>query len=244
MSVVAEQIVQGDMRALARAATWLENDAPEASSLLQELSTNSRKALVLGITGPPGAGKSTLCDQLIRVVRAQGKRVAVIAVDPSSPITGGALLGDRIRMQRHHDDPGVFIRSMATRGWQGGLAKTTGDLVKLLEAAGYEVVIIETIGVGQAEVDVARVAGVTVVVLVPGAGDDVQAIKAGIMEIAQVFVINKADLPGADRLEQELRSSLALNGGAVPPIIKVVASEGKGVDELLTAALDVNKRAN
>jgi len=244
MSSVAEQITQGDVRALARAATWVENGAAEAAPLLQELSGAARKALVLGITGPPGAGKSTLCDQLIRTIRAEGKRVAVIAVDPSSPITGGALLGDRIRMQRHHDDPGVFIRSMATRGWYGGLAKATGDLVKLLEAAGFDVVIIETIGVGQAEVDVARVAGVTVVVLVPGAGDDVQAIKAGIMEIAQVFVINKADLPGADRLEQELRSSLALNGGVVPPIIKVVAIEGKGVGELLAATRTVKHCEN
>jgi len=241
MGAVAEQILEGDVRALARAATWIENGAPEATSLLAELSTRVGKALVVGITGPPGAGKSTLCDQLIQAVRSEGKRVAVIAVDPSSPITGGALLGDRIRMQRHHDDPGVFIRSMATRGWHGGLAKSTADLVKVLDAAGYDVVIIETIGVGQAEVDVARVAGVTVVVLVPGAGDDVQAIKAGIMEVAQVFVINKADLPGADRLEQELRASLALNGGAVPPIIKVVALEGKGVDELLAAARGVKK---
>jgi len=244
MSSVAEQIARGDVRALARAATWVENGAAAAAPLLQELSGGARKALVLGITGPPGAGKSTLCDQLIRAVRAEGKRVAVIAVDPSSPITGGALLGDRIRMQGHYDDPGVFIRSMATRGWHGGLAQATGDLVKLLDAAGYDVVIIETIGVGQAEVDVARVAGVTVVVLVPGAGDDVQAIKAGIMEIAQVFVINKADLPGANRLEQELRSSLALNGGVVPPIIKVVAIEGKGVDELLAATRTVKHREN
>ena len=235
MSATAEQIGQGDVRALARAATWIENGAPEAEPLLQELAARAGKALVVGITGPPGAGKSTLCDQLIRAIRGQGQRVAVIAVDPSSPLTGGALLGDRIRMQRHHDDPGVFIRSMATRGWHGGVAKATGDLAKLLDAAGFDVVLIETIGVGQAEVDVARVAGVTVVVLVPGAGDDVQASKAGIMEIAQVFVINKADLPGADRLEQELHASLALGGGTVPPIIKVVALEGKGVEELLAA---------
>jgi LAO/AO transport system kinase len=234
MSAIADQIVQGEVRALARAATWIENGAPEAAPLLQELSPRSGKALVLGITGPPGAGKSTLCDQLIRAIRAEGKRVAVIAVDPSSPITGGALLGDRIRMQRHHDDPSVFIRSMATRGWPGGLARATGDMAKLLDAAGYDVVIVETVGVGQAEVEVARLAGVTVVVLVPGAGDDVQAIKAGIMEIAQVFVINKADLPGADRLEQELHGS-----GATAPIIKTVALEGKGVNELLAAVRSV-----
>ena len=230
MGSAAEQIVEGDVRALARAATWIENGAPEGAALLQELGARPGHALVVGITGPPGAGKSTLCDQLIRAIRAEGQRVAVIAVDPSSPVTGGALLGDRIRMQRHHDDPGVFIRSMATRGWQGGLAKTTGDLVKLLGAAGYDVVIVETVGVGQAEVEVARLAQVTVLVLVPGAGDDVQAIKAGIMEIAQVFAINKADLPGADRLEQELHGS-----GVTAPIIKVVALEGKGVDQLLAA---------
>jgi LAO/AO transport system kinase len=235
MSAAAEQILGGDIRALARVATWIENRAPEAGPLLAELAPHAGRALSIGITGAPGAGKSTLCDQLIRAIRGEGRRVAVIAVDPSSPITGGALLGDRIRMQRHHDDPGVFIRSMATRGWAGGLARATADLATLFDAAGYDVVIIETVGVGQAEVEIARVAKKVVVVLVPGSGDDVQANKAGIMEIAHVFVINKADLPGADRLEQDLRSSLTLSGATPPPVIRTVATEGKGVRELLAA---------
>ncbi len=180
--------------------------------------------------GPPGAGKSTLCDQLIQALRAEDKRVAVIAVDPSSPFTGGALLGDRIRMQQHHGDPGVFIRSMASRGWTGGLARATKDLVTLFDAAGYDAVIVETVGVGQSEIEIARLAKVTVVVLTPGSGDDVQSIKAGIMEIAQVFAINKADLPGADLLAKNLHSE-----SPEVEIVKVIASEGSGVEDLLAA---------
>ncbi len=231
----AQQILAGDLRALARAATQVENNTPAGSALLAELAPHAGRALIIGLTGPPGAGKSTLCNQLVRIIRAEGLKVAVIAVDPSSPLTGGAILGDRIRMQQHHDDPNVFIRSMATRGFAGGLARSTKDLTTLLDAAGYDVVIIETVGVGQSEIEVARLAQVTVLVLVPGTGDDVQSIKAGIMEVAQVFAINKADLPGADLLASNIHAATALDTGTPPEIVKVVALDGKGVDELLTA---------
>ncbi|MEP7352107.1 MAG: methylmalonyl Co-A mutase-associated GTPase MeaB [Acidobacteriota bacterium] len=238
----ADQILAHDLRALARAATWVENATPEGHAILRQLAPHTGHALTIGITGPPGAGKSTLCDQLIRKLREEDKRIAVIAVDPSSPITGGAILGDRIRMQQHHADPNVFIRSMAARGWPGGMAKSTKDLVTLLDAAGYDVVIIETVGVGQSEIEVARLAQVTVVVLTPGAGDDVQSIKAGIMEIAQVFAINKADLPGADILASSIHNATAPDEGQAVEIVKVIASEGKGVDELLAAIRRAPKR--
>jgi len=236
MSESVERILSGDLRALARAATWIENRSPESESLLRELFPHTGRALILGVTGPPGAGKSTLCDQLARLLRGEGKTVAVIAVDPSSPYSGGAILGDRIRMQDHHADPGVFIRSMATRGSLGGLARATTEMVMLLDAAGRDVILVETVGVGQDEVEIARLAHVTLVVLTPGAGDDVQTLKAGIMEIAQVFVINKADLPGADKLEREIQMTLGLAHGPQPEIIKAVALEGKGVEEVLAAA--------
>jgi LAO/AO transport system kinase len=228
--VSASDILKGDLRALARAATLIENGDPEGDGLLRELSSHAGRALILGMTGPPGAGKSTLCDQLIALLRSAGETVGMIAVDPSSPLSGGALLGDRIRMQRHHEDTGVFIRSMATRGSTGGLAETTAELVTLLDAAGRDVVIIETVGVGQSEVEIARLAQATVLVLAPGSGDEVQTMKAGVMEIADVFVINKADLPGADKLEQELHD---IAGDR--PILRTVASEGYGITELLVA---------
>ena len=245
MDSLAEKILARDTRALARAASLVENRSPEAEPLLKELFPRTGRALVLGVTGAPGTGKSTLCDQLARALRAQGKTVGILAVDPTSPYTGGAILGDRIRMQQHHADAGVFIRSMATRGRLGGLARATTEMALLLDAAGFDVVIVETVGVGQDEVEIARLADVTVVVLVPGMGDDVQALKAGIMEIADVFVINKADLPGAEKLERELQASLTLAhrpDGWIPKIVATTASQGKGTPELLAAVEEYRAR--
>jgi LAO/AO transport system kinase len=215
-----------EQRVLARMATGIENRDPHALAMLEMLKPGH--ARVVGITGPPGAGKSTLVDAMAAELRKQGQTVAIIAVDPSSRKTGGAILGDRIRMQQHHADPGIFIRSMATRGTTGGLARATADMARLMDASGRDYVLIETVGVGQDEVEIAEVAHVTVVVLVPGMGDDVQAIKAGIMEIADVFVVNKADQAGADRLERELAES-----GSNARIVRTVATEGKGIVELL-----------
>jgi len=230
MTEWASKIRQGDARALARAATAVENRDPGVGATLDDLAQFAGRARVIGITGPPGAGKSTLVDALAVALRRQGQTVAIIAIDPTSRISGGAILGDRIRMQRHHADMGIFIRSVATRGASGGVSRATAGLVRLMDSAGKDSVLIETVGVGQDEVDIASLAQVTVVVLVPGMGDDVQAIKAGIMEIADVFVINKSDLPGVDRLEREI---LAERHGV--PIVRTVATEGKGIDELLEA---------
>jgi len=245
--MLSEKILSRDIRSLARAATWIENRRPEAEPLLRDLFSRTGHAMILGVTGSPGAGKSTLCDQITRALREEGKQVAVIAIDPTSPYTGGALLGDRIRMQQHHADPGVFIRSMATRGWLGGLAAATTEMTMLLDAAGFDVVLVETVGVGQDEVEIARLADVTLVVLVPGMGDDVQAIKAGIMEIADVFVINKSDLPGAEKLDRELKSYLTLShrpDGWTPTIVHTVANEGKGIAEVLSAAREYHSRGS
>jgi LAO/AO transport system kinase len=239
MSEWAESIAAGDLRALARAATAVENRLPEAQTLLKELFPRTGRATIIGVTGSPGAGKSTLCDRMLTELRSDGRKVGVIAVDPTSPYTGGAILGDRIRMQGHYADAGVFIRSMATRGWLGGLASATTDMALLLDAAGRDVVLVETVGVGQDEVEVARLADVTIVVLVPGMGDDVQAIKAGILEIADVFAINKSDQPGAEKLESEIKMVQSLStrkDGWVPPIVRTVASEGIGITETLAAA--------
>src|SRR5450432_471195 len=235
MNDLARKIREGDARALARTATGVENRDPQALETLTQLEPFAGHARMVGITGPPGAGKSTLVDALAAELRTRGKTVAIVAVDPTSRITGGAILGDRIRMQQHHADPGIFIRSMATRGGTGGLARATAGLAHLMDAAGKDFVIIETVGVGQDEVDITGVAQVTVVVLVPGMGDDVQAIKAGIMEIADIFVINKSDQPGADRVERELQSMLSLADGRQPPIIRTVATHGTGIPAPLQA---------
>ncbi len=230
-----ERVRAGDVRALARAISAVEDDTAYATRLLQALFPYTGRAQMLGLTGPPGAGKSTLVDQLARHYRKENKTIGIVAVDPTSPYTGGAILGDRIRMQAHYGDAGTYIRSMATRGFLGGLSRTTADVASVLDASGKDLVLIETVGVGQDEVDIVRLADVTVVILVPGMGDDVQTIKAGIMEIADLFVINKSDREGADRVEREIRTmqSLALRHDAwVPPIVKTVASDGTGVPEL------------
>jgi LAO/AO transport system kinase len=236
-----EQLRSGDVRALARAISTVENRVPGWSELLKALFRHSGKARVLGLTGPPGAGKSTLVDQLARFYRKHNRSVAIIAVDPTSPYTGGAILGDRIRMQEHFSDPGIYIRSMATRGSLGGLARTTADVTTVLDASGRDLIMIETVGVGQDEVDIVRLADVTILILVPGMGDDVQTIKAGIMEIADIFVINKSDRDGAENVEREIRSlqSLAMrHDGWTPPIVKTVASQGAGIEELAGAIAD------
>jgi len=226
-----DQLRAGDPRALARAISAVENRTSGWSELLKALFPYTGRARILGLTGAPGAGKSTLVDQLARHYRKENRSVGIIAVDPTSPYTGGAILGDRIRMQEHFSDPGIYIRSMATRGSLGGLARATADVASVLDASGRDLIMIETVGVGQDEIDVVRVADITVVILVPGMGDDVQTIKAGIMEIADIFVINKSDREGAERVEREIRAlqSLAVRSDQwTPPVVKTVATEGKG----------------
>lgn len=235
---LSDRVTRGDAAAVARAISRIEDGSSGASALMKEIYQRSRGALVIGITGAPGAGKSSLVDKLAMLYRQHGERVGIVAVDPSSPFSGGAILGDRIRMQTLGLDEGVFIRSMATRGNLGGLARSTVDAVAILDAAGYSKIIVETVGVGQDEVEIVKAADVSVVVLVPGMGDDIQAIKAGIMEIGDIFVINKADRDGVYSTEKELESLLSLasrDDGWDPPIVKTVATENQGIEDLSAA---------
>ena len=237
-TTLIDRLRSGDGRALARAISTVENRTSGWSELLKALFAHTGKARVIGLTGAPGSGKSTLVDQLAKHYRKENRTVGIIAVDPTSPYTGGAILGDRIRMQDHYRDPGIYIRSMATRGSLGGLARATADAATVLDASGRDLIMIETVGVGQDEVDIVRLADVTIVILVPGMGDDVQTIKAGIMEIADIFVINKSDREGAERVEREIRAMQSLatrNDRWTPPIVKTVASEGMGTAELADA---------
>ena len=234
------QLRAGHTRALARAISLVENDAPESPALLSACFPHTGRAIRIGVTGAPGAGKSTLVDRLARSFRDTSKSVGVIAVDPTSPFTGGAILGDRIRFQDRQNDPGFYARSMATRGTLGGLAQTTADVALVLEASGKDVLLIETVGVGQDEVEIARLADITLVVLVPGMGDDVQSLKAGVMEIADIFVVNKSDREGADRVEQEIRglqSLVSSHPERTPPVIRTIATTGEGLPAL-AAAID------
>jgi GTPase len=241
---LVDRILARDPRAIARAISKIENESPDANEILKALFARTARGLTVGVTGAPGAGKSSLVDKLALHYRSTGKTVGVIAVDPSSPFSGGAILGDRIRMQALANDPGVFIRSMATRGALGGLARATVDAVAVLDAAGYDRTLVETVGVGQDEVDIVKAADVSVVVLVPGMGDDIQAIKAGIMEIGDIFVINKADREGVERTERELIALLEMSerpdgphggDGWRPPIVRTVATQNKGIAEFAEA---------
>jgi len=239
VEAISKDLLAGNRRALARAITVVEDGGAEASELVRSLFSHSGKAHIIGVTGSPGVGKSTLVDALITECRKEDLKVAVLAVDPSSPFTGGAILGDRIRMQAHTMDKNVFIRSMANRGHQGGIALGTYDAVRMLEASGYEVIIIETVGVGQSELAIAQTADTTILVLMPGSGDDIQAIKSGIMEIGDIFVVNKGDLPGANKSAGEITASLELahfHDDWRPPVIVTIAETGQGTEELWQAA--------
>ena len=234
---LADRVLAADPRAIARAISLIEDEDPASSELVRAIFSRTGRAYLVGVTGPPGAGKSTLVDRLIAEMRKGGGKIGVIAVDPTSPFSGGAVLGDRLRMQTHAQDDGVFIRSMATRGHLGGLARSTGDAALVLDAAGYDIIVIETVGVGQDEVDIIRTADLSIVTLVPGTGDEVQALKAGIMEIADIFVVNKADRDGADRLASAVDANLSLHAYAGDewraPVMLSVATSGKGVPEIV-----------
>jgi LAO/AO transport system kinase len=231
-----QDFFKGETRALARIITRVENRSPDSLAILRTLFSHAGKSQIIGVTGSPGSGKSTLVDRLTANYRQKGHTLAVVAVDPSSPFTGGAILGDRIRMQTPGTDPGVYIRSMATRGHLGGLAAATSDVVTVLDAAGKDPIIVETVGVGQDEIDIVKLADISIVILVPGMGDDVQALKAGIMEIGDIFVINKCDRPGVEKMERAVLAMLSLAhraDGWVPPVVRTTATEGRGIDELV-----------
>lgn len=233
----AKEILSGSTRAAARLITWLENEDERATQIMEKLYRHTGSAYVIGITGSPGAGKSTLTDKLTQTIRKDGLTVGIVAVDPSSPFTGGAVLGDRVRMSELSLDPGVYIRSMATRGFLGGMARATGDVIKVLDAFGKDVIIIETVGVGQDEVDIMGIADTTCLILVPGLGDTIQSMKSGVMEIADIFVVNKSDRPGADQLHAEVavrveQDSQIKQRGWTPPVVRTIAAENQGIDEL------------
>ena len=234
-----DEVIKGNSRAAARIMRLIEDDVPEAREALKRLYPYTGRAYIIGITGPPGAGKSSLVDRMVEEFRKLGKKVGVVAVDPTSPFTGGAILGDRIRMQRHSTDPGVFIKSLATRGHLGGLSKATDDVIQVMDAMGKDVIMVETVGVGQDEVDIVKTADTTMVVTVPGLGDDIQAIKAGILEIADLFVVNKGDKPEADKTLKELEVMLDMSApredGWKPKILKVSATKGEGIKDLMDA---------
>ncbi len=244
MNILARELIKGDPIAIAKAITLVENDGEQAKEVMKDVFPHSGQSVIIGITGAPGSGKSTLVDQMIPQLKKEDKKIGIVAVDPSSPFSGGAILGDRIRMMRHSVDPDVFIRSMATRGHLGGLAKTTGETITILEASGKDLIIVETLGVGQDEVEVVKLADMVVVILTPGAGDEIQIFKAGIMEIADVFVLNKADSPDTEKVERQLKAILqmGLKKDEITPVVKTVATEGTGVARLIDILGDLKSR--